>query len=89
MIVRNMSRHWQEDWSDLDTIVARTRLEHIKVPTYFIVGKHDAEDILLIAEEYHSRIENSKKIEVDNVAHLLTMENAKRFNEILKEILND
>ena len=89
MIVRNKSRHWQEDWSDLDTIVARTRLEHIKVPTYIIVGKHDAEDILLIAEEYHSRIENSKKIEVDNVAHLLTMENAKRFNEILKEILND
>lgn len=89
MIIRNMRNHWQENWSDLDTIKARTRLESIKSPTYIVVGKYDAEDILLIAEEYYKRIENSKKIEMDNVAHLLNMENATRFNEILKDILND
>lgn len=89
MIFKNMRTHWQEEWSDLDTIIARTRLENIKSPTYIIVGNYDAEDILLIAEEYHTRIQNSKKIEIDNVAHLLNMENPKRFNEILKNILNE
>lgn len=89
MIIRNMRNHWQENWSDLDSIKARTRLESIKSPTYIVTGKYDAEDILLIAEEYHKRIENSKKIEMDNVAHLLNMENPTRFNEILRDILND
>ena len=89
MIFRNMRNHWLEEWSSLDTIVARTRLESIKSPTYIIVGQYDAEDILLIAEEYHQRIENSKKIKMGNVAHLLNMENPIRFNEILKEILNE
>ena len=89
MITRNMRNHWQENWSDLDTIKARTRLEDIMPPTYIIVGEYDAEDILLIAEEYHKRIKNSKKIEIDNVAHLLNMENPARFNEILRDILND
>lgn len=89
MIIDNMRNHWQEDWSDLDTLVARTRLERIKTPTYIVVGKYDAEDILLIAEEYHERIENSTKIEMDSVAHLLNMENPKGFNEIIKDILNE
>ena len=89
MIFRNMRNHWLEEWSSLDTIVARTRLESIKSPTYIIVGQYDAEDILLIAEEYHQRIENSKKIKMGNVAHLLNMENPIRFNEILKEILKE
>lgn len=89
MIVRNMRNHWQEDWSDLDTIVARSRLESIRTRTYIIVGSEDAEDILQIAKEYHQRIENSKKIVIDNVAHLLNMENPSKFNEILKDILKE
>ncbi|MFC4096444.1 alpha/beta fold hydrolase [Euzebyella saccharophila] len=87
MVYRTMRNHWQEDWSALDSIPARNRLEEIQVPTYIIIGSEDAEDILLIAEEYHVRIPHSKKIILPNVAHLLNMEAPERFNEELQGIL--
>jgi len=89
MITSNMKEHWKEDWSKLDSIPAIERLEEIEVPTFIIIGNQDAEDILLIANEYDDRIPNSTKIVMDNVAHLLNMEQAENFNRILNEILND
>ncbi len=87
MVLKNTRNHWQEDWSKLDTIAARSRLENITIPTYIIVGNQDAQDILLIADEYNQRIKNSQKIEMQNVGHLLNMENSKEFNTILSRII--
>jgi len=89
MILNTMTNHWMEDWSNLDSIPAIERLEEIKIPTYIIVGDQDAQDILLIADEYKNRISNAKKIVVENVAHLINMENPKKFNDILKRILKE
>lgn len=89
MIYKNMRNHWQEEWSDLDTNTARSRLENIQAPTYILVGKKDAEDIILIAEEYHQRIKKSNKIELDSVAHLINLEDEARFNKVLANILNE
>lgn len=89
MVFSNMKNHWQEDWSALDSIPARNRLEEIQVPTYIIIGSEDAEDILQIAEEYHRRIPHSKKIILPNVAHLLNMEAPERFNKELQGILRE
>jgi len=89
MITKTMRKHKLENWSQLDTIPAITRLENIQPKTYIIIGREDATDILLIAEEYHKRINHSKKIELDSVAHLLNMETKAKFNRILKEILDE
>lgn len=88
-IKNNMKNHWGEDWSKLDSIPAIKRLNQINVPTYIIIGSEDGEDIKLIAEEYKQNILNSKKIILDDVAHLLNVENPKEFNKHLKSILNE
>jgi 3-oxoadipate enol-lactonase len=58
------------------------------IPTYIIIGSDDAEDILLIAEEYNNRMPQSQKIVVKDAAHLINMEQPERFNAILRSILN-
>ncbi|NNE76315.1 MAG: alpha/beta hydrolase [Pricia sp.] len=89
MILKNMQNHWLENWSELDTVQAISRLEQIESPTYVIIGDQDAQDIHLIAEEYTTRIKNAKKMVVSNFAHLVNMEDPKRFNTLLQDILKE
>lgn len=89
VIKKNMKEHWQQEWSELDTIPAIKRLDQIKVPTYIIIGNHDGEDIKMIAETYEKLIPNSKIIIIEDVAHLINLENALEFNKLLREILNE
>ena len=87
MIHHTMSRHWLEDWSQLDPQKAIDRLDQIKVPTYIIIGSEDAEDILLIADEYQKKIPHAEKIVIYQAAHLVNMERPEQFNSILRSIL--
>ncbi len=87
MIHRTMRNHWKADWSQLDSIPARQRLEEIKVPTQIIIGDQDAHDIAMIASEYEARIPGSKKIVLAGLAHLLPMEDTEKFNQVLSEVL--
>lgn len=89
MIEQTMSTHWREDWSELDENKAITRLNEIQIPTYIIIGREDAEDILLIADEYEKHIPNSKKIVIEDAAHLINMEHPEKFNAIIRTILNE
>lgn len=89
MITTNMKAHWKEDWSQLDSIPAISRLEQITVPTYIIIGDQDAKDIKLIAAAYDEKVPQSTKIAIENAAHLLTMEKPEKFNSILRQILSE
>jgi len=87
LITANMEGHWKEDWSLLDSIPAIENLENIDIPTFIIIGDQDAQDIKLIAEIYDEKVPHSEKIILENVAHLLSMEQPKVFNEVLLRIL--
>jgi pimeloyl-ACP methyl ester carboxylesterase len=87
MITQTMSNHWGEEWSQLDSITALSRLNEIKVPTYIIIGSEDAMDIIQIASKYHKEIPKSEKTIVNGAAHLINMEHPKKFNDLIKNII--
>ena len=89
MIERNMQEHWQQSWSALSTPPAIERLGELHMPVDLVIGAHDAEDILMIAEVYHQAIPHARLWQMDDAAHLLTWERAEKFNTLLREILAD
>ncbi|MHA2225862.1 MAG: alpha/beta fold hydrolase [Candidatus Hodarchaeales archaeon] len=62
-------------------------LTEIKAPTLILIGEHDNLDLLEIANRLHEGITNSKKILIQNTAHLPSMEEPHLFNQILQEFI--
>lgn len=86
---RNMENHWKEDWSHLESPSAIERLGEINAATLIVTGKLDGKDIQMIAVKLDNEIENSKRIEIKNVAHTLNLEKPRKINRIIRKFLEN
>ncbi len=65
------------------------RLSEIAVPTMIIVGAEDQPDILTIADRLATEIDGARTMTFENAAHMLSMEQPDRFNELVLQYLRD
>jgi pimeloyl-ACP methyl ester carboxylesterase len=72
-------------WQELMTINLIEQAPHLKVPVYFMLGKHDYEGVFILAEQYFKILEAPKKelIWFENSAHLPFVEENAKFNDLL------
>jgi len=85
-LVRDMNRIALQTPEDLGNEIplepaAVNRLSEIKVPALIIVGDLDTGRTLAAADFLARNIPNSKKIMMNDTAHLLNMEQSEEFNE--------
>lgn len=66
---------------------AAYRLGEIQVPTLVIVGDQDVPDFREIAERMAGDIPNAKKVEMNDAAHMLTLEKPAEFNDHVLKFL--
>lgn len=66
-----------------------TELHKIKVPTLLIWGLNDTITPPMVAHEFNRLIPNSKLRFIDKCCHAPMMEHPEKFNEILKEFLEE
>lgn len=66
---------------------AVSRLSDIRVPALIIDGDADQPDILRISARLASEIENARRVTLPNAAHMLSMEQPDRFNELVTDFL--
>jgi pimeloyl-ACP methyl ester carboxylesterase len=64
------------------------RLREIAAPTLIVIGNHDSEDLVKLADRLASEIPNATLITVMNAAHLPSLEHPGQFNEILDNFLS-
>ncbi len=64
------------------------RLAEIHVPTLFVVGDKDVEDILKIGDLIVANVRGAQRAVIPNTAHHLNMEQPAEFNRIVLEFLN-
>ena len=78
------------DGVKLDRLIppARTRLEEIKVPTLIVAGSIDVEHVLGVARRLEERIPGSRLETIEGTAHLPTLEEPRRWQDLLSEFLN-
>ncbi len=76
-------------WPELLTVNLSKQVPSVKVPVYFMLGKHDYEVPSVLAEQYFKLIEAPKKelIWFENSAHLANVEESKKFNDLLTQII--
>lgn len=58
-------------------------LKNITCPSLVLVGEHDVEDFLSIAEVLDRDIPDTEYFKIENAGHMSNMENPQRFNELL------
>jgi 3-oxoadipate enol-lactonase len=68
---------------------ALNRLDEIKAPTLAIVGDLDMPDILDIVNRVDTHAENSQKVIIQGVAHMVNMEKPSIFNKFVLDFLNN
>jgi pimeloyl-ACP methyl ester carboxylesterase len=63
-------------------------VRELKVPVYFLLGKHDYEAPFMIAEKYFKMLKAPSKelIWFENSAHMLSVEENKKFTDLLKRV---
>lgn len=66
---------------------AAYRLGEIQVPTLVIVGDQDVPDFREIADRMAGDIPNAKKVEMNDAAHMLTLEKPAEFNDHVLKFL--
>ena len=64
------------------------RLAEIHVPTLFVVGDKDVEDILKIGDLILANVRGAQRVVIPNTAHHLNMEQPAEFNRVVLEFLN-
>jgi 3-oxoadipate enol-lactonase len=64
------------------------RLGEIRVPTLVVIGDSDEKDLIKLADKLVTEIPSATKVQVDNAAHLPSLEHPQLFNEILNDFLN-
>jgi 3-oxoadipate enol-lactonase len=91
--VREMTIH-TFDLPDVDQWLRRLeppaidRLAEIHVPTLFVVGDQDVEDILKIGDLIIAQVRGAQRAVIPNTAHHLNLEQPAEFNRIVLEFLN-
>ena len=86
-ITTNMRRHWQANWSALDTLPVLERLSQLDVPCLIVYGDQDATDIVQISHTYADRLPNATLIELADIAHLVNCEAEDRFLSTVQSFL--
>ena len=79
-------------WPELLTVDLEKQVPALKVPVYFLLGRHDYEAAFIPAERYFNMLEAPKKelIWFENSAHMLNIEENKKFEEVMiKRILEE
>ncbi len=76
-------------WPELLTVDLKKQVPSVKVPIYFMLGRHDYEVPSVLAEQYFKLIEAPKKelIWFENSAHLANIEENEKFNSLLTKII--
>lgn len=72
-------------WKELMTVNLEEQASDLKVPLYFMLGKHDYEVPFMLAEQYLKTLDAPGKelIWFENSAHFPNVEENEKFNEIL------
>lgn len=72
-------------WQEILTVNFEEHALDLKVPIYFVLGKHDYEVPFMIAEHYFNLLEAPRKelIWFENSAHLQNVEEPEKFNDLL------
>ncbi|MGB7210561.1 MAG: alpha/beta hydrolase [Pyrinomonadaceae bacterium] len=72
-------------WNELMTVNLEEWASHLKVPLYFMLGKHDYEVPFMLAEQYFKMLEAPSKelIWFENSAHFPITEENGKFNDFL------
>jgi pimeloyl-ACP methyl ester carboxylesterase len=77
-----------EQWLQRLEPPAIDRLAEIQVPTLFVVGDQDVEDILKIGDLIIANVHGAQRAIIPGTAHHLNMEQPAEFNRIVLEFLN-
>jgi 3-oxoadipate enol-lactonase len=84
-------RSLHTDWSSAESRPidrpAITRLNEIKAPTLVIVGDQDLPHCLANADLITSNISGSRKVVIEDAAHLPSLERPEEFNRVLLDFL--
>jgi 3-oxoadipate enol-lactonase len=63
------------------------RLRELAAPTLIVIGDHDSEDLVKLADRLAAEIPNATLTTIKNAAHLPSLEHPDQFNEILSNFL--
>jgi 3-oxoadipate enol-lactonase len=77
-----------EQWLQRLEPPASDRLAEIHVPTLFVVGDQDVEDILKIGDLIIANVRGAQRAVIPNTAHHLNMEQPAEFNRVVLEFLH-
>jgi 3-oxoadipate enol-lactonase len=66
---------------------AAGRLSELRVPTLVIVGDRDTSDTIAVADYLATHIPGARKVVFENAAHMLSMEQPERFNQVVLDFL--
>ena len=77
-----------EQWLQRLEPPAVDRLDEIHVPTLFVVGDRDVEDILKIGDLIIANVGGARRAVIPGTAHHLNMEQPAEFNRIVLDFLN-
>ena len=66
---------------------ARSRLGELSVPTLIVVGDGDQPHVLISASQFEASIHDSRKVIMQGVAHLPSMERPEEFNRLVLDFL--
>jgi pimeloyl-ACP methyl ester carboxylesterase len=67
----------------------RQRLHEVEIPTLVVVGEHDVVDMQVIADQIDTALPRSRRVMVDDAAHLVNMERPAEFNALALEFLGE
>ena len=77
-----------EPWAQRLEPPAIERLAEIHVPTLFIVGDQDVEDILKISDLIVAQVRGAQRVVIPGAAHHLNVEQPDEFNRIVLEFMH-
>lgn len=69
--------------------LAFDRLAKLDIPVLIIVGTHDTPYTLAAADFMKDNIRNSRKVMIEDAAHLPNMDQPEKFKDIVKTFLDD
>jgi pimeloyl-ACP methyl ester carboxylesterase len=72
-------------WSELITVNLQEQAPSLKVPIFFLLGKHDFEVPFMLAEKYFEKLEAPRKelIWFESSAHYPNIEENEKFNDLM------
>jgi 3-oxoadipate enol-lactonase len=65
------------------------RLAEIKAPTLALVGDSDMPDMMTIADNIEAQVMGARKVVISGAAHMINMERPRKFNQAVRQFLED